>query len=211
MNASAMQRLRALPAVFSLTMLASRLNGDRGRASIYVRRWKEAGLVLGAGPRLGIYFNLAVDPQAASMRALEAVKLAFPEAVICGETVLHDEGWTTQIPQSTQLIVLEARTLPQVYGFELHGRPASWFVEFANEIDQEGFARLSPRAALVDAWKYHGYKGDVMWRPDPDDLESDEVDWDGLVRLFGAHNTPFPDIYADHDSDRSLARYPGER
>lgn len=195
MNISAIARLRQLPAVFSLSMLAARLDADKTKASIYAKRWKDAGLIRAVGPKVGVYYNLLVDPQAASTQSLNALRLVFPEAVIGAETVLHDAGWTTQIPYKTHVIVLDRRSVPQIDGFELHRRPRAWFAEFAQEIDQTSFARLSAYGALVDAYKYGRYSHQRAWCPDIDDLQSDEIDWARLVAVFERHQQPWPTAY----------------
>ena len=195
MITSAFDRLRSLPVVFSLPILAARLNGDRVRAAIYAKRWKDSGLISAAGPKVGVYFNRVVDPDASRTRTLDALKMVFPEATICGETVLHDAGWTTQIPRTTQVIVMDRRTIPSLFEYELHRRPTKWFSEFHSHIRTESFPRLTPFAALVDAWKYDRFKGDRMWRPDPDDLEEDEIDWEQLRALFAEHQVPWPAHY----------------
>lgn len=195
MSTAAVSRLRDLPPVFSLTVLAARLGGSKEKAAIYAKRWKEAGLVAPAGPRLGIYFNLVVNPQAATDMALQALQIGFPEAVICGESVLHDAGWTTQIPWMTQVIVSDRRSLPEFYGFELHKRPMSWFVEFADQIQRESFPRLTPAGALADLWKNNGRNGVRLWLPDIDDLEEDEIDWTEVRRLFDEKRISWPENY----------------
>lgn len=208
MSISAIERLRALPAVFSLAMLAARLDSDKAKASIYAKRWKDAGLIRAVGPRVGVYYNLLVDPQGPSTHSLNALRLVFPEAVIAAETVLHDAGWTTQIPFNTQVIVLDRRTVPQIDGFDLHRRPRKWFSGFSPDIDQAAFARLSPYGALVDAYQYDGYGGQRTWRPDLDDLQTDEINWGRLAQLFQAHGQPLPAAYrsqlaADGSDDRA--------
>lgn len=195
MNASALQRVRALPAVFTLSMLAARLDGDKAKAAIYAKRWKDAGMIEPAGPRIGVYYNLIADPQAPSLYAFDALGLVFPEAVVAGETVLHDAGWTTQIPNNTQVIVLNRRSLPMLNGFDFHQRPAQWFAQFHGDIRREAGARLSPSAALVDAWAFGDDPGQPMWQPDIDDLEVDDIDWVSVRDCFERHLVDVPDMY----------------
>ncbi|MGE4125898.1 MAG: hypothetical protein AB7E59_11630 [Pusillimonas sp.] len=197
MKTSAFDRLRALPAIFSISMLAARLDGNKDKASIYAKRWKDAGLIRAAGPRVGVYYNLVVDPQEPVTRSLEALHLLYPKAVIAADTVLHDQGWTTQIPLKTQVIVNDHRTVPVLDGFDLHRRPRKWFREFAEHIDQTTFARLTPYGALADACKYGQYNHQRMWVPDIDDLEADEIDWEQLHQVFDAHDIELPPPYQE--------------
>lgn len=206
MSTSAIQRLRELPEVFSISVLAARLGGDKDRAAIYAKRWRDAELLAAAGPRVGVYFNLVRRPDAASALTLDALQMIFPEAVLSGETVLHDSGWTTQIPQLTQVVVLDRKSLPEVYGFEIHRRPASWFLAFQHEIQRETFPRLSPAGALADLWGSHGRKGVALWRPDIDDLEEDEIDWPSVKQVFDDQGVAWPDSYPVIEPTRSVAR-----
>lgn len=206
MNASAIQRLRELPEVFSISVLAARLGGDKNRAAIYAKRWRDSGLLAAAGPRVGVYFNLVRRPDAASTLTLDALQMIFPEAVLSGETVLHDAGWTTQIPRLTQVVVLDRKSLPEVYGFEIHRRPASWFWAFQHEIRRETFPRLSPEGALTDLWGSHGRKGVALWRPDIDDLEEDEINWSVVKQVFDDQKLAWPDNYPAIEPTESAAR-----
>lgn len=196
---SAFERLKLLPEVFTLNTLAAFTGGDAGKAAVYAHRWKHAGLIAPLGPRVGVFFNLLKNPRAPSERLLDAVKLVFPEAVLSGVSVIHRAGWTTQIPRIVDINILTRRTVPRVDGVDLHLRPREWYIEFADQILREGFPRLDPEFALADAWKYK------VWRPDPDDLDFDEINVGKLVGLFDRLREPYPRYFPQAPENRGLA------
>lgn len=67
----------------------------------------------------GIYYKrlgAAMDP---SEQTLAAVLHLYPSATLCGATVLHRNGWTTQIPRSIQVAIEERPSLVQLHGVDL--------------------------------------------------------------------------------------------
>jgi len=190
MNTLTWQRLRALPEVFTRNdMAAIHFDGDKNKASVYLSRWKKMGLVTSFGSS-GVYFNLLRNPDAARDGSLTALGLLFPEAVIIGASALHDVGWTTQIPMTTDVAVKRRASYPAPPGFNLHPRSVAWFRTMHDYIDLVGFPRLSPDAALADAWLHAG-----MWHPDLDDLESDEIDVLILRETFIRLKVAWPSQY----------------
>ncbi len=190
---NARDSLMALPAVFSLPMLQACLGGDASKAAIYATRWHTRGLLKRAGPRLGIYYNRVRDPQGSQASRPEAARLAFPSAVLTGSTVLHDAGWTTQIPQVMEVAVLARRSYPAVDGLSFHGRTRAWYGQVHDWIIRGGVVpALKPAMALADAWA-----DPELWHPDPDDLEAQDVDWPAAREAFEVLGLAWPADYPE--------------
>lgn len=110
LNQSALERLRAGPVVFNVNQATRYLGaGDNDMASVYLARWKKRGMVQNTGSRSGVYFNLVANPKATEEHLVDALLSAFPSAVLIGASVLHDAGWTTQIPSKLQIACLAER------------------------------------------------------------------------------------------------------
>ncbi|MCW3784299.1 hypothetical protein [Defluviimonas salinarum] len=195
----AFDRLRELPEVFTLNTAAAMLGGDTNLASTYIARWKEMGFVSSLGPRTGVHFNLLRNPEAASERRMEAIAYLFPGAVLGGVSAVHAAGWTTQIPRRLEILIPVRRSCPAVDGVEIGQRPRSWFRKAASWIAAPGpVPGIDPAFALADAWK----TGD--WRPDPDDIEWDEVDAERLELAFAEVGLSIPEDWRDEmDGSRS--------
>ncbi len=196
---SAVELLRMLPEVFDLSTATRLLDMERGIAKTYLSRWGRAGLVKPAGQRAGIYFNVLRAPGAAESRAVDALRMAYPSAVLRGASVLHATGWTTQIPRRTTVAVLARRTLMGLDGFEVAGRPRAWYeavhadLKAAKDFSTYGLPSLSPAMALADC-----YADASSWRPDPDDLDDlDEGAWAEVRAAFAALGAEEPAWLAD--------------
>lgn len=176
-NMSGIDRLRRLPEVFTLSAMASVGSMSRKMATVYLSRWTAAGLVEASGPRSGVYFNLIRNPEISGEMRLKALLATYPSAILAGETVLHNAGWTTQIPRQTSVAVISRRSYAQLNGFEVSGRPRSWFMKVhpwllkpeEAEFPTYGLRSLPPAFALADLY---GTKG--AWHPDPDDLDIED-------------------------------------
>ena len=196
---SSVDALRALPEVFDLSTATRLLDMERGIAKTYLSRWGKAGLVRPAGQRAGIYFNLIRAPDAPERRAVDALRMAYPSAVLRGLGVLHAAGWTTQIPRRTTVAVVARRTLMSLDGFEVCGRPRSWYeavhadVRTRKDFSTYDLPSLSPAMALADC-----YADPRSWRPDPDDLDDLGDDaWRDVRSAFAALGVPEPAWLAD--------------
>ena len=159
-NQSAFDRLRAWPVVFNVNQATRYLGaGDNDMASVYLARWKKSGMVQSTGPRSGVYFNLVANPKAAEEHLVDALLFAFSSAVLIGASVLHDAGWTTQIPKKLQIACLAERegrrTVPVWDQVEFFLRPRGWYQQFHGQMlrgeNYGALASLTPAAALVDA------------------------------------------------------------
>lgn len=176
-NQSAFDRLRAWPVVFNVNQATRYLGaGGNDMASVYLARWKKSGMVQSTGPRSGVYFNLVANPKAAEEHLVDALLFAFPSAVLIGASVLHDSGWTTQIPSKLQIACLAERdgrrTVPVWDQVEFFLRPREWYQQFHGQLQRGesygALGSLTPAAALVDAYlRPDGSE----WQPDADDLD----------------------------------------
>jgi len=199
---SNLARLRALPELFTLTQLGATLNSPT--ASTYVARWRDQGLIAPFG-KTGLYFNLLANPQSPRERAMQALTLLFPSAVIISASVLHDAGWTTQIPRTVQVAVSVRPSYPQLEDFTLLPRRRTWYTEMHPYMIRTGQAtppRLSAAAALVDGWRSLEpgrltRRESPGWAPDPDDLDLDEVDWPQVQAIAQALSVTPPDWACD--------------
>jgi len=187
---SAHERLESLPEVFTFSTLTRVIGGDKKKSTVYVNRWKKSGLIKPLGPRVGIYYNLVKNPRADKDKSLYAIKLLFPEAVLSGVTVLHNDAVTTQVPYNIDINILTRRSVPKVEGFLIHCRPKTWFHQFRDLLEPfVPLMKMKPEFALADAWKYG------IWRPDPDDIDFDELNVDLLSKTFKRLKYPYPEHY----------------
>lgn len=176
-NKSSIERLRELPEVFTLSAVASLGAMPKKTATVYLSRWSAASLVEASGPRSGVYFNLIKSPVISGEMRLKALLATYPSAILIGESVLHSAGWTTQVPRKTSVAVISRRSYVQLDGFEISGRPISWFKKVHGallkpedaDFTTYGLRALPPAFALADL-----YGTKHAWHPDPDDLDVDE-------------------------------------
>jgi hypothetical protein len=175
----AAELLLKLPEVFTGNDFLRESGQTMSTARITIMRLKQRKWIESAGPRVNVYFNLLKDPKASMNRRLEAVKRIYPSAVVIGPACLHAHGWTTQIPQVTDVAVLTRRSLKQFDGIHLVERSRKWYTYLLAEkqlmrAQQSPFPieSVTPLFALKDA-KVHR----DVWIPDPDDLEvPDNID-----------------------------------
>ncbi|MXX91330.1 MAG: hypothetical protein F4213_06520 [Boseongicola sp. SB0677_bin_26] len=187
---SAFDRLKGLPEVFTTRSLPGLLGTDRKAASVYLNRWRERGLVSSLGPQIGVHFNLLRNPKAGQERRMDVLAYFFPGAVVAGVSALHAEGWTTQFPRQTEIMVPARKSLPRVHGATLHSRPNRWFSMAKAHVARPGpVLMVSPAFALADCWQT-GH-----WHPDPDDIEWDLVSEADLTAAFCLFETDVPDIW----------------
>jgi hypothetical protein len=169
---SALARLRELPQAFTFSGFCKLNRFSNEVAAVYLRRWKEKGLIEPAGDRARIYFNKLRSPEVDSTLRVAALLFEYPSAVLCGESVLHAAGWITQIPAQMSVAVLSRPSYISLHGFDIRGRPLAWFRKVHPLIDPSeqkrvfGLRALPPALALADL--YADSKG---WHPDPDDLD----------------------------------------
>jgi hypothetical protein len=169
---AAITRLRSLPEAFTFAGFCKMTRFSRNAAAVCLRRWKTKGLIEAAGDRAGIYFNKLKVPEVDSSYRISALLFEYPSAILCGESVLHAQGWITQIPARLSVAVLSRPSYVSLHGFEIHGRPLSWFKKVhaaINSVDNArvyGLRALPPALALTDL-----YGDPKAWHPDIDDLD----------------------------------------
>lgn len=179
---SAWNNLQALPEIIRFADLVRVLDTTPAGAKLLVHRWKARGLIQPLGPRVGIYLNKVRRPDWEAL-VPQAVALALPSVVVMGPTVLHQHGWTTQIPQCLHVAIPCQRTTPVLHGVEIHPRPRSWYARYRpaeNGQQAYGLPALSPAQALCDQQEYPD-EGAL----DPDDLDVMAIDewWTDNVHL----------------------------
>jgi hypothetical protein len=172
---SAIERLKNLPDVFTVNTLSRLMGCPKPTVLAYLSRWKTRGWVEQAGPRSGVYFNLAKNPLAASQHRVDALLMLYPSAMLMGESVLHAAGWITQIPQALHVAIEKRPSYVQMQGVALHPKPLAWFktvpilkptqAKFASY----GLRTLSPAWALADL-----LANPLAWHPDADDVDVPE-------------------------------------
>lgn len=169
---SAIDRLRSLPEAFTLAAFRRLTGFSDSAAAVCLHRWKAKGLIEPAGERAGIYFNKLKTPEPDTALRVDALLYEYPSAILCGESVLHAAGWITQIPAQLTVAVLLRPTYVSFRGFEIRGRPLSWFTAVHADVSARSNDRvyemraLPPALALVDL-----YGDPKAWHPDPDDLD----------------------------------------
>src|SRR5882757_1982480 len=182
---SALSRLRELPEAFTFAGFCKLSRFSNNAASVCLRRWKEEGLIEPAGERAKIYFNKLRSPQVDSAMRVAALLFEYPSAILCGESVLHAAGWITQIPAQLSVVVLARPSYVSLHGFDIRGRPLSWFrkihplLESSAEERVYGLRALPPALALADL-----YATPDGWHPDPDDLDIPDQERRSVLSAF---------------------------
>ena len=182
---SALRRLRELPEAFTFAGFCKLSRFSNNVASVCLRRWKEKGLIEPAGNRAKIYFNKLRSPEVDGSLRIAALLFEYPSAILCGESTLHAAGWITQIPAQLSVAVLSRPSYVSMYGFDIRGRPLSWFRKLHPLMDPStekriyGMRALSPALALADL-----YADPDAWHPDPDDLDIPDQDHGAVLSAF---------------------------
>jgi len=124
---SAIARLRELPEAFTFAGFCKLTRLSNQAASVWLTRWKEKGLIEAAGDRARVYFNKLKCNEVDGSLRIAALLFEYPSALLCGESVLPASGWITQIPARLSIAVLSRPSYISLHGFDLYGRPLSWF------------------------------------------------------------------------------------
>src|SRR6266478_1049706 len=182
---SALARLRDLPEAFTFAGFCKLTRLSNKAAAVCLTRWKQKGLVEAAGERARLYFNKLKCNEVDGTLRVAALLFEYPSAILCGESVLHAAGWITQIPAQLSVAVLSRPSYVSLHGFDIHGRPISWFrkihplLEPSTEKRVYGLRALPPALALADL-----YADPDGWHPDPDDLDIPDQDPDSVLSAF---------------------------
>jgi len=173
---SAVQRLRALPEVFTGSDLTVLFGWKSGIASSYLAHWRRAGFVKSLGGRSDVHMNLVRNPQVSPELAL---RRAFPAGIKVGLDRLRAAAWTTQIPARPEVAIGPTSSRYRIEGFELVTRPEKWFqtVKPGTARASDGLDSLRPAWALADMIsRAQDKRVRHTWLPDPEDME-----WPGLT------------------------------
>lgn len=168
---SAIERLRAVPEVFTGSELTVLFGWKSTIASSYLANWRRAGLIKSLGGRADVHMNLVRNPQINPERAL---RRAFPIAIKVGVDRLRAAGWTTQIAARPEVAIAPDSTRFAVEGFDLTTRSTKWFQTVRPGIDQapDGLDCLRPVWALADMIsRAQDKRVRHAWLPDPEDLD----------------------------------------
>lgn len=217
---SLIDHLQKLPDVFDLRLFCLTTGIERDSAKVMMSRWAQRGHIELAGPKAGIYFKRLGSNMEPGQQIAAAVCHLYPEAVLCGASVLHRNGWTTQIPHALHVAVPTRPSLTQLHGVVLFERPHKWFTNMFRHKGLEPplldtslndpFSRLrilKPAWALEDM--RHAQDG---WIPDEDDLDLPESE-KALAELdrakaFLDHIYGWPAQEAEEDEDGAAAELP---
>ncbi|WP_137917105.1 hypothetical protein [Hydrogenophaga sp. 2FB] len=183
---SVIEHLQAMPDVFDLGLFLLTTGVSRGSAKVMISRWASKGYVELAGPKAGLYLKRLGATMDRSQQIEAAVLHLYPSATICGATILHQAGWTTQIPRELHVAIEERPSVTQLTGVTLFQRPLSWF---RTVHDHKGFdvddrasllslRMLQPHWALADMMKHRD-----GWVPDEDDLDIPDQKAENAVEL----------------------------
>jgi len=129
--------------------------------------------------------------------------MVYPDAVLRGESVLHNAGWTTQIPQRLNIAVLERRSYITINEATLAPKKQAWYNTVRpyllrptnrDNIATFGFPALPPALALADLYSKSGIKD---WHPGPDDLDIEDSDWKDVKKAFDILELAVPERYRE--------------
>lgn len=152
---NAMQRLRSWPEAFNVNQATQRLDGDAGRARLYLKRWVTQGLIQPAGLKTGWYYNTTLHPEAPQRMFLTVLQAVYPGAVVVGASVLHRSGWCTQMPTDLHIAVPK-RCTQTMQGVVVHSRSPAWYRDMRDHMtiqSEFGLPALKPAMALADLAK----------------------------------------------------------
>ena len=168
---SAIARLRTLPEAFTFTGFCKLTRFSNQAASVWLARWKEKGLIEAAGERARVYFNKLKCGEVDGSLRIAALLFEYPSALLCGESVLHASGWITQIPARLSVAVLSRPSYISLHGFDIHGRPLSWFKKVHSALDPAPDKRIYGLRALPSPLALADLYGEAKgWHPDMDDF-----------------------------------------
>ena len=194
---SAIERLKALPAVFRGPDLTIRFEWTSKTASHYLYLWKKRGLVQALGGHSDVFANLLRSEYADWEQALLMVH---PSALVMGLESLRQYGWTTQIPFLPTVAVEDLERSFSIDHFDIQRKSAAWMkfarqgIDRASMITTTALPRLRPAWALADLISSQGWGACGL---QPDDLDwdaitpQDEKDWADASRTW---TLPFPSL-----------------
>lgn len=146
---SALDRLAAIPVVFTGGDLTVLFGWTSAICSSYLAVWRKAGLIKSLGGRSDVHMNLLLNRDANPEAAL---RRAFPTAIKVGVDILREAGWTTQIPTLIEVAIPRSSSLYALADFAISTRTEKWFRRVAPGTERlsSGIDRLKPAWALAD-------------------------------------------------------------
>ncbi len=173
---SSLARLRDLPEAFTFAGFCKLTRLSNEAAAVRLARWKEKGLIEPAGERARLYFNKLKCSDVGELR-IAALLFEYPSAILCGESVLHAAGWITQIPARLSVAVISRPSYVSLHGFDIRGRPLSWFKKVHSTVDPTPDKRIYGLRALPAPLAFADLYADPKeWHPDVDDLDIPQED-----------------------------------
>ena len=195
---SAIDRLSALPDVFTGGDLTVLFGWKSAHASSYLAHWRKAGLIKSLGGRSDVHMNRVANRQ---VNPRAALRRAFPSAIMVGVDILREAGWTTQIPSLTEVAIAQSSPRHHLEGFELATRTDNWFATVAPGVQKvpAGIDQLKPAWALADMLaRANDRRVRNAWLPDPEDLDLIRVRADRqmapALRAFGLASDSCEDV-----------------
>ena len=146
---SSVDRLTALPEIFTGSDLTVLFGWKSVICSNYLAVWRKAGLIKSLGGRADVHMNLLRNRQINPEVALRRV---FPRAIKVGVDLLREAGWTTQIPNRIDVAIPRTSSLFNLVDFVITTRTEKWFqcTALGTERVSQGIDRLHPAWALAD-------------------------------------------------------------
>lgn len=172
---AAVDRLRALPEVFNATAALLVTNIPKEQFNQYMWRWQAAGLVRTIGARSDVWINLLRVSEPSNEIWSQAVRMALPDAIVSGHSLLQRYGLSTQMSNRTDMIRPTESSKTEIDGVALHERPKMWIktLRRMRAVNEDGaLPELDPGAALVDLLRF-----------DPTSIDEDDIDWHALSDL----------------------------
>lgn len=212
---SAIERLRALPDIFTGRDLTVRFQWSSETASTYLAQWRKNKLVRSLGGHSDVHMNLVARPQPNPEAAL---RRALPEAVKIGADVLREAGWTTQIDRQPEVAILTTSPRYLLQDFRLSGRAPRWFATVAPGLiaTADGIRHLKPAWALADMiLRAMDRRVKDRWLLAPDDIDlqlaSGDASTHEAVQAFGLPQSAFTEagysaVYDGMDKRDDLER-----
>jgi hypothetical protein len=136
---------------------------------VYLSRWQKAGLICRMGPRAGVFMNTLYPQWQQHVEA--AIAAVYPAAVVIGTAVMHERGYTTQVPRRKTLIVPHrGPSLDPQLGFDVAVVGVRRYVHFSR--DARADVGMLPRAGTSASFEY---ALEVEQHLHPDDIDFDEI------------------------------------
>lgn len=136
---------------------------------VYLSRWQKAGMIQRLGPRAGVFMNTLYPGWRNHVE--QAVASIYPGAVVIGTAVIHEKGYTSQIPRRKSIIVPnKGPSIDSALGFDIDPVGIRKYLYFAG--GAEPTVGVLPRASTTRSLEYALV---VERHLNPDDIDYDEI------------------------------------